>query len=738
MADHSLRIPSVPCEHLSRAVSGSIPSMDAERVQTQLKRILSSRAFADAERGSRFLRFVVEATLKGRTSEIKESVIGVEVLSRSPSFDPKTDPIVRVEAGRLRSRLNTYYQNEGQADPVLISLPKGGYVPEFCENKSGTTVHRTWHPAILLIAGAVLGFVASALLLLFFRKTSEPTDVLRLSILPPRGAVIESSAISPDGRRIALSAVSAGKLQLWIRQMYSLDATAVSGTEDAAYPFWSPDGRSLGFVARTTLKRIEISGGPAQTLCTVGPFRGAAWGSAGMIVYGPHPLGVLYQIPATGGPSRPVTTLDPARGEIAHEFPNFLPDGRHFLYFAVSSQPGESSIRVGSLDSMDSKFLVNADASAAYTPSRAGQRGFLLFVYGGALLAQPFDPRSLELGGERTVVVSKIPYRIGHADFSVSTSGVLAYRAGTLANRQLAWFTREGRPIGAVGPPNDYYAWSLSRDERRIAVMQSDPGGAGSSIWIMELATLAFSKLTGGSGVVFTPVWSPDSSAVLFSTGTERAMSLQRQAVNARVSVDVLESEGPKFLNDWSSDGRFVGYCSPWPDWKKLNLFFADTARPSGKENPRRAWPSDYSEAGGSFSPSDRAGGVPRWIAYTSDETGHDEVYVRNFPAGDRKWLVSTSGGWMPHWRPDGKELFYLTLDGILTAVDVKEGSTFASGSPHPLFQTGIPPWSGPPEVPTSAYAVSRDGRHFLINGTVDPTTALPLTVVTHWQTNLQ
>jgi Tol biopolymer transport system component len=712
--------------------------MDADRVRVQLKRILSSPAFADAERGSRFLRFVVEATMEGRSSEIKESVIGVEVLGRSTSFDPKTDPIVRVEAGRLRSRLNTYYQNEGKADPVLISLPKGGYVPEFSDNKLATSAQKTTHPALFLMAGALMGFAASALLLSYFRKASEPADVLRLSILPPRGAVIEHSAISPDGKRIAFSAVSAGKLELWIRPLDSLEATALPGTEDASYPFWSPDGRSLGFVARTTLKRIGISGGPAQILCNVGPFRGGAWGSAGVIVYGPHPVGVLYQIPASGGGSKPATALDPARGEIAHEFPHFLPDGRHFLYFAVSSRSGESSIRVGALDSMDSKFLVNADASAVYAPGPGGQRGFLLFVYGGSLLAQPFDPRALELGGERMVVVPKIPYRIGHADFSVSASGVLAYRAGTLANRQLAWFTREGRLLGTVGSPNDYYAWSLSPDERRLAIMQSDPSGAGSSIWIMELATLASSKLTGGSGFAFTPVWSPDASEVLFSTGTERAMSLRRQAVNARVSVDVLESEGPKFLSDWSSDGRFVAYFTPWPDWKKLNLFFADVARPSGKENPRPAWPSDYSEASGSFSSSRVAAAAPRWIAYTSDETGRDEVYVRNFPAGDRKWLVSTAGGWLPHWRPDGKKLFYLTLDGTLTAVDVKEGRMFESGSPQPLFHTGIPPWEGPPEVPTSDYAVSKDGQRFLINGTVEAGTASPITVVIQWQANLR
>lgn len=195
--------------------------MDAERVRAQLKRILSSTAFADAERGSRFLQFVVESTLEGRSSEIKESVIGVEVLGRTTSFDPKADPIVRVEAGRLRSRLNTYYQNEGKTDPVLISIPKGGYVPEFSENKLATRAQKSTHTAVFLIAGALMGFAASVLLLFYFRKASEPTNVLRLSVLPPRGAVIEHSAISPDGERIAFSAVSAGKLELWIRPLDS-------------------------------------------------------------------------------------------------------------------------------------------------------------------------------------------------------------------------------------------------------------------------------------------------------------------------------------------------------------------------------------------------------------------------------------------------------------------------------------------------------------------------------------
>jgi len=712
--------------------------MDAERVRAQLKRVLGSSAFADAEHGSRFLRFVVEAALEGRTSEIKESVIAVEALGRSTSFDPKTDPIVRVEAGRLRTRLSTYYQTEGKADTILIVLPKGSYVPQFSQNKLERAAQKARNPALLMIAGALVGFAVAALLLFNSRRVPEPRDTLRLSILPPSGAVIEHSAISPDGKRIAFSAVSAGKLQLWIRPLDSLDATPLPGTEDAAYPFWSPDGRSVGFVARTTLKRVEISGGPAQPLCNVGPFRGGTWGSAGVIVYGPHPIGVLYQVPASGGTPKPATALDSSGGEVTHEFPTFLPDGRHFLYFAVSSRPGESSIRVGSLDSSDSKFLVNADASADYAPEPGGKRGYLLFVYGGALLAQAFDPERLALGRERRVVVAKIPYRIGHADFSVSASGVLAYRAGSLANRQLAWFDRGGRLSETVGSPNDYYSWSLSPDEKRIAAMETDPSGAAASIWIIELATGASSRLTDVSEITFTPLWSADGSAVLFSAGTEQAMSLRRQPMNAQVSASVLESDGPKFLSDWSSDGRFVTYFTPWPDWKKLNLFVADISKPSGKENPRRPWPSEYSEASGCFSPTTRGGGAPRWIAYTSDETGHDEVYVRSFPTGDRRWLVSKGGGWQPHWRHDGRELFYLTLDRTLMAVDIKDGSNFESGLPHPLLQTGIPPWEGPPEIPTSAYAVSKDGRRLLINPTIEAATAPPITVVTNWQASLR
>jgi eukaryotic-like serine/threonine-protein kinase len=719
--------------------------MEAGRVRAQLDRILTSAAFAKAERAGRFLRFVVESTLDGRAGEIKESVIGVEVLGRSSSFDPKTDPIVRVEAGRLRARLSSYYQSEGNGDRDLIALPKGGYVPEFSERQSPAPAQKA-HPALLLVAGAMLGLAAAALALLYFRRTTDPGDVQRLSILPPRGAVIESSVISPDGRRIAFTAVSNGKKILWVRALDSLDPKALAGTDDAAYPFWSPDGHSLGFMQPGKLKTVDISGGAAQAVCESGVAFGGTWSSGGVIVFPPR-IGALYQVPASGGKPHPVTSLDPERGEYAHEFPQFLPDNRHFLYYAVSSRAGESSIRVGSLDSTNSKFLLNAHASAVYAPLPRGRQGFLLFVYRDSLMAQRFDPQRLELSGGRTVVVPEFQHvSPGRADVSASATGVLSYQAASHKNHQFAWFDRAGKPLETVGPLNDYEGWSLSPDEKRVAIQESDPSAPGGSvIWIMDLAHGVPSRLTDvsiGFTALFFPIWSPDGSEVLFSKGTDRAMSLQRQALNRRTSVTALDTPGPKFATDWSSDGRFVTYFTPWPDFKKMSIWIMPVHGSSPQHAPRPYWSGSGSEDSAYFSPAS-AGESPRWIAYTSSETGSEEVHVRNFPAGDRTWLVSNHGGRLPHWRRDGRELFYLARDGTLMAVDVKvdvvkDGAASAFGPPRELFPTGVQPYIGPPALPANSYAVSHDGRRFLINSVVKEAPLTPITIVTGWPASLR
>ena len=673
-------------------------------MRAQLERILSSATFGDAERASRFLCFVVERALDGHANEIKESVIAIEALGRNSSFDSKSDPIVRVEAGRLRDRLSCYYEGEGLADRTLISIPKGGYLPEFSERYPPTP--------------------------------SKRIDVLRLSILPPDNASFESFAVSPDGRKLAFTAALNGEVKLWVRALDSLQAKPLTGTDNASCPFWSPDSQSIGFFTPNKLKRIEYAGGPAQVIADVVVGLGATWSSAGVIVFCPRPVGVLHQVAASGGAPKPVSSLDVTHAEVAHGFPQFLPGGRHFLYLAASNRPGESSICIGSLHSTTSKALFNSDTGAAYSPVLAGHAGSLLFVSEGALMAQAFDLERLELSGERTVVVPDVRYRRWHqASFSVSGNGVLLYQGGSAENQQFAWFDRQGKLLTAIGPRNDYISFNLSPDERHIAFYRDDdPATVFPTIWVMDLSREgAVSRFTDTEVAEpeFTPIWSPDGSEILFSRGDDRGMRLLRQALNGGTAKCVLDTQGPKFPTDWSSDGRLVTYCSQVPDYRYLHTWVASIRASGQQEKPRPFLQHSYSEACACFSPGDGEES-PRWIGYTSDETGRDEVYVRDFPEGSHKWQVSNRGGLMPHWRRDARELFYLTPDGTLMGVAVNRGATFEIGAPQALFRTDqrlMPQY----KTWMNQYSVARDGQRFLFNHPLSEAVPSAITVVIPW-----
>lgn len=704
-------------------------------MRLQLQRILGSSTFADAERGSRFLRFVVETALEGRTGEIKESVIGVEVLGRSPSFDPKTDPIVRVEAGRLRARLSLYYEGEGKDDAVLISLPKGRYVPEFTERQTPKP-QSVWYDALLVTAGVLFGLALATGAFLYLRRAPDSSKLVRLTILPPENASFESFAVSPDGRKLAFTAAFNGKLMLWVRSLDSLEAKPLAGTENASYPFWSPDSQSIGFFALPRkLETIPVVGGPAQDIADVVVGRGGSWSPAGIIVFCPRPVGPLYEIAATGGSPKPVTSLDEARGEVAHGYPQFLPDGRHFLYLAASSRPGQSSIRVGSLDSTTSRVLLSADTSAEYAPVLREHPASLLLVDHGALMAQPFDLRNLQVGSERTIVVPQVHYRRWQkASFSVSTNGVLLYQADSAENQQFAWFDRRGQLLAAIGPHNDYAFFSLSPDGKRVAIQRyDDPDSVLPSIWMMDLSRQgAISRLTeaGVGQAEFGVVWSPDGSEIAFSRGDDRAMRLFREPLNGGTARLVLDTEGPKFPTDWSSDGRFASYNSQWPDYRYQHAWIVPLSPSNQRDQPRPFFQHSYEEGSVYFSPA-TAGRTPRWVAYTSEETGRSEVYVREFPPGTRKWQVSNQGGSLPHWRRDGRELFYLAPDGTLMVVLVNPSGKFEFGIPQALFATGFRPtllniWQ-------NQYAVSADGQRFLLDRRLPENPPNAITAVIPW-----
>ena len=682
----------------------TIPLVDAQRVRQQLDRILASAAFADAERARDFLRYVVERKLEGRHGEIKESVIAVEVLNRPSSFDSKTDPIVRVEAGRLRDRLSAYYEAEGGADTVFISLPKGRYVPEFTELRP--------------------------------REALTSAGVLRLSILPPDNASFDSFAVSPDGRKLAFTAAVNGRTMLWVRSLDSLEAKLLAGTTHAAWPFWSPDSLSIGFFEPHKLKVVDISGGPAREITDLVLGRGAAWSTEGIILFCPRPIGVLYQVPAVGGKPTPVTSLDEERAEVTHGFPQFLPDGRQFLYLAASSRPGESSIRAGSLDSTASKVLLRADTGAAYAPVLRGHPASLLFVHDGGLMAQPFDWHRLELSGERTVIVPEVRFRRwNESKFSVSGNGVLLYQAGRAESQQLTWLDRQGKFLSAVGPHNEYLSFNLSPDDRYVALHRhDDPDTAWPTIWVMDLsrgcAIFRFTDTDIGFPE-FTAVWSPNSRELLFSRGDDRRMRLFRRTLSGGAGTCVLDTEGPKFPTDWSSDGRFVFYHSQCPDYRTMHVWIAELGELEEQAKSRPFLQHSFEEQTAAFSPADD-GSAPRWLAFTSHETGRYEVYIRDFPDGRNKWQVSGQGGLQPHWRRDGRELFYLTPDGIIMSAPVNPGLNLELGASEPLCATGFR-FSARYRHYMNQYAVSADGQRFLVNRPIPEAVQDAITAVIPW-----
>jgi Tol biopolymer transport system component len=348
-------------------------------------------------------------------------------------------------------------------------------------------------------------------------------------------------------------------------------------------------------------------------------------------------------------------------------------------------------------------------------------------------MAQPFDPDRLLLSGGRAVLATEVSYRHGRADFSVSANGVLAYQPTNGKDLQLGWFDRDGRLIRSIGAHNDYVALRLSPDDERLAFIEEENFSSNGSIWVMELARGGISRVANLPDTSLMPVWSPDGNAILFSSGNEQGMRLLRQPLNSSKPVTVLDTPGPKFPTDWSADGTFVTYFTPWPEFARLKTVVLDLRNAGQKNSPVSLMESQYSEAEATFSPDFTSTG-PRWIAYTSTDTGRAEVYVRSFPREDQKWRISNGGAWQPLWRRDGRELFFLSQDGWLMAADIGTGAQFQVGVPHPLFRTTIPPYPGGPHIPVNAYAVSRDGRRFLVNQTADDTSKSTLSIITHWQ----
>jgi eukaryotic-like serine/threonine-protein kinase len=567
--------------------------------------------------------------------------------------------------------------------------------------------------AVLLLVGAV------AIFSLLPRQPPTDTGVIRFSLQPPSNRGLRpingtaDFALSPDGRRIAFVAAGEnGQRLLWIHPFDSFGDQPLMGTEEAAFPFWSPNSRWVAFFAQGKLKKIDIAGGGSQTLCLAPSGRGGTWSEEGIILFAPNTFGGLSRVSGNGGSPEEVLPVDNGHGETAYRWPYFLPGGRHFIFSVVTKDRNRGGVYLASLDSHERTKLLN-DAS----PATYADLGQVLFVRGGMLMAQEFDRRKLTLSGEaRPVRFAEQISGDTHAgpDFSVSRSGILAYRTRPDATALLTWFDRNGKAIGQVGAPAEFRGFVIAPDGRSIAVSRIDKSA---DIWILDITRETSSRLTFDPAPDTFPLFSPDGQRVLFLSNREGLAGFyMRQIHDGGVDELIFKSPDIVSLDSWSPDGRFVGYTKRG-DRGKTELWVLPL---SEDRKPFPAVRSEFNLKQGRISPDGR------WLAYVSDESGMDQIFVQTFPESRGKWQVSGVGGVDPQWRRDGKELFYISPEGVLMASPIRAGAAFEAGPPSELFRGH-----------SAAYAVSPEGR-FLMATPPPDSSPTPIQIVAGWGSELR
>jgi eukaryotic-like serine/threonine-protein kinase len=558
------------------------------------------------------------------------------------------------------------------------------------------------------------------------RRRTPDMGTQVFSALAPSGASLatgEAPAISPDGRRLVFVGHDASGKQVLYKRAFDVAASAepVANTDGASLPFWSPNSQSVGFFAQGRLKRVDLETSQIQTLADAGATRGGTWNQDDVILFVPRAGTGVYRVSAAGGQPTSVK-IDTA----VTWFPSFLPDGRHFLFFSPApTEPENAGVFVASLDSSAAKRLVTARSRAVYaTP------GYLLFWREGALLAQAFDANRLEVRGNPVSVANDVGLNsvTNQGLFSVSNSGTLVFFAGAVGQSELVWVDRAGRRIGEAGPRGIFNSLSLSSDATSVVYDQAEPRNRTLGLWQLDFARGVPSRLTFHPSHDMFPLWSPDGTRIVFSSLREPPPQLYELNANGAGNEKLLlKTNFPKNASGWSSDGRLLFYDTVDPqtggDIWVLPLV--------GKPEPHPVVRTSADEHYGTPSPDGR------WLAYISNESGAYEVYVEAFPATGFKRQISTLGGFEPHWRRDGKELFYRAPNQALMAVEVRsKPTTLEFSPPKALFTTRIQ-WM---EIQATArhYAAAPDGQRFLIISATDEAQSSPITVMLNWTAALK
>jgi Tol biopolymer transport system component/predicted Ser/Thr protein kinase len=567
--------------------------------------------------------------------------------------------------------------------------------------------------ALLLVAGAAAG----ALVWNAAGPARREAVPLRFTIHPPTRVDLVNDpnelAISPDGTTLAFVASdSTGQVTLWVRPLGDFEARELPGTKNATLPFWSPDGKQLGFFADSKLKRIRLTGGNAEPICDAATGRGASWNTKDVIVFSPSPTGPLFQVRASGGTPEPVTAVDSTRGETAHRWPCFLPDGEHFTYAALPVKNGQFACYVGSLRSKQRTALLTAIGAPIYAAP-----GYLIFSRNDALLAQRFDL------GRRQVIGD--PFSIGQPPAtssysgapgaSVSTSGVLAWQSAGKQTTRLVWIDRGGRETGVIDVPADRWGLlSLSPDGHSACVAKQVTAGT-TDLWMVGLTRGVANRLTAGKGTNYIGAWSPDGKQILYSSNRGGPRDIYRRAADGTGADEVFYQSGVPFKDatDWSPDGKWV-VMHEIGDENGWNIFVMPAA--GGARTPFLVTP--FNEQFAAISPDGR------WVVYASDETGSGQAFVQSFPAPGLKQQVSKTGAVYAAWARSGREIFVLRPDFSVVSVPVTPGPELSFGAPQELYRLPLN---------TQGWWPAPDGQRFL--ATVPAERTVPgISVAVNWR----
>ena len=588
--------------------------------------------------------------------------------------------------------------------------------------------------AVAVVAGAALALWTS------WRKPAVPAQAVRFEVGPPeKMAFIELGGmeVSPDGRWMLFPAKGEDGNTRYYERALDGEVRALPGIEgDGASAFWSFDSRWVVFANDGKLKKADIQGGPPQDIADLpGYLSGAGWNSDGVIIVGAGGGAArpILRVPASGGQMTPITALAP--DESAHLWPQFLPDGKHFLYLRVSKDAAQTGIYIGSLDvqpnQQSMRRLLASDRQAYYAPAPDGGPGHLIFLRQATLMAQPFDPdkigsNEMGLSGEPVAIAEGVDSfdNQNHGLFSVSDTGTLVYRVGG-SQSVLSWFDQQGHPAGTLGGPRAYSSPAISPDGRRVAVAVGPE--ASRDIWILDVARGTEMRFTFDPGRHDYPVWTPDGQNITFVSNRGGEMDLYIKAADGSAEERLLlKTDEPKLEERWTKDGHFL-------------LFESTGAKTSGdiwalpfpgEANPVLLLQTPLTEGQPRPSPDGR------WLAYSSFESGTIDVWVRPFapgaPAGTgAKWLVSKGAGWRSIWRPDGKALFYLSVTSQAMAVDIDTSKGFQAGAPRRMFT--VPPGGG-----IAGWDLSPDSTRFLLPVPLSNSRITTYTVVVNWAAGLK